>query len=207
MFTKYTETFTPLKETCEYLEEACYEGNLKELKRIYQENPDQIYTNWDALEFSIVQNKLNCVRFLLKHGAPFDNFSCMKAALHGHLRLLIYLHKKGCGWDYLTTTIAARHGKLDCLVYAVTNGCDLKRCALEAAIEGDHLDCVIFLSKYINIDDGLYKFILQKGNQNMANIFVIKQFDQELDHLINNIKKIELDEVDTITKELTSMNF
>ena len=83
-----------------------------------------------------------------ERGCLWDNVTCARAALYGHLDCLAYAHEHGCPWDYRTCAVAARNGHLDCLAYAHRHGCpwDVRTCVF-AALNG-HLDCLAYAHQH-----------------------------------------------------------
>jgi len=195
---------------CESMEEAAYEGNLEELKRFCELDPNQVWTNWDAMEYAIIQNNLSCVKYLLKNGAPCGTFGCAKAAHHGHLRILAALHRHGCDWDNMTTYCAAKQGNLECLVYAVRHGCNVDRSAIKEAIERGHKECVLFLLMWLerngyahdeNIEQW-YQYALKAGLYDIADKIYHLKFEKELNGMINQIDSLDLSEMNDVTMSI-----
>ena len=56
-------------------------------------------------------------------GCPWDEETCRKAAISGHLECLKYARENGCPWNTETCEGAAYNGHLECLKYAHENGC------------------------------------------------------------------------------------
>lgn len=80
------------------------------------------------------------VRYLRDHGCPWDESSCVNAALIGNVEMLIFLRENGCPWDYNTWYHAERVGALCVLAYAKANGCpdsDAALIASDTVIEAD----------------------------------------------------------------------
>lgn len=199
---------------CESIEEAAYEGNLSELKRIFQSNPESLYSNWDAMEYAIVQNNLSCVKFLLKNGAPCGSFGCAKAAHMGHFLILKFLHLAGCDWDNLTTYCAAKAGHLDCLMYAVRHGCTIDPQAIKLAIEKGHQKCVVFLIKWMTLSGQLVgdelvlytDMCLKAGLHDAVSHILLSSFDNDYLQLCEQTSEMDISDLSDVTQTMNHFN-
>ena len=70
-------------------------------------------------------DSLETLKFLHKHGCPFDAGTCSKAVLSGKLEKLVWLRSPpiNCPWDAGTTQNALYYCKWDMLKFALDNGC------------------------------------------------------------------------------------
>ena len=63
---------------------------------------------------------IEVLQWLRANGCPWDERTCVLAALGGHLPVL---RANGCPWDLWTCAKAANSGHLEVLQWARANGC------------------------------------------------------------------------------------
>jgi hypothetical protein len=70
-------------------------------------------------------DSLETLKFLHKHGCPFDEETCLHAVFSGQLKKLVWLRSPpiNCPWDAGTTETALRFCRWDMLKFALDNGC------------------------------------------------------------------------------------
>ena len=70
-------------------------------------------------------DSLETLKFLHKHGCPFDEGTCLHAAASGKLEKLVWLRSPpiNCPWDAGTTQTALSYCRWDMLKFALDNGC------------------------------------------------------------------------------------
>jgi hypothetical protein len=70
-------------------------------------------------------DSLETLKFLHKHGCPFDAGTCSKAVISGKLEKLVWLRSPpiNCPWDAGTTQTALYYCRWDMLKFALDNGC------------------------------------------------------------------------------------
>jgi hypothetical protein len=70
-------------------------------------------------------NSLDTLKFLHKHGCPFDEDTCVHAVCSGQFEKLVWLRSPpiNCPWDSGTTQFALRFCQWDTLKFALDNGC------------------------------------------------------------------------------------
>ena len=81
------------------------------------------YENNEICHNAIINNRLDCLKYVHENGYWWDESTCANAALNDNLTMLKYAHENGCPWDGITCVKAARNGHLGCLKYAHENGC------------------------------------------------------------------------------------
>ena len=114
------------------------EGNLEKLE-LGRVQLGGLVLSTRSSRFAAESGQLDALKYLRKHGCPWNAWTCGMAAQEGHLDVLKYAHENGCPWNEWTCLKAAEAGHLDVLQYAHENGCpwDEGTCFLAAA--GDHL--------------------------------------------------------------------
>ena len=70
-------------------------------------------------------DSLETLKFLHKHGCPFDAETCQRAVFSGKLEKLVWLRSPpiNCPWDADTTQAALHNCQWDMLKFALDNGC------------------------------------------------------------------------------------
>jgi len=102
---------------------------------------------WDeeTCRKAAISGHLECLKYARENGCPWNTETCEGAAYNGHLECLKYAHEKGCPWDESTCSWAAQYGQLECLKYAHEKGCPWDRWACESAAQYGHLECLKYL--------------------------------------------------------------
>ena len=85
---------------------------------------------------------MECLKYARENGCPWDEVTCIAAAVNGHLDCLRYARKNGCPWDEKTCEGAAKYGHLECLKYAREHGCPWDELTCRGAAEKGHLECL-----------------------------------------------------------------
>jgi hypothetical protein len=118
-------------------------GGIDCLKFIYKNKyPWNKFTSIAAIK----HNKLDCLESAYNNGCSMDE-TCDYAAMYGRLECLKFLHKHGCKWNDQTSKIAVMNGNLDCLKYLCENGCPLTEYACFFAAKIDRLDILKYVHK------------------------------------------------------------
>ena len=117
------------------------EGNLELLERGREEGLRLVLSVGSCAE-SARAGQLEVLKYLRRHGCPWDEGTCRNAAKGGHLDVLKWAHENRCPWDPFTCSDAAEGGHLDVLKWARAHQCpwQVKRCRGVARRNGhDHV--------------------------------------------------------------------
>lgn len=74
------------------MEEAAELGHLNVLKHLRIFNPTILFV-------AANRGHLECVKWLIENGCPWDWDTCAAAVAGGHLDVVRYLHSQNCPWD------------------------------------------------------------------------------------------------------------
>jgi hypothetical protein len=106
---------------------AAKNGHLKCLEYIYDKHVDTTCP-WNEITCAYAAEKghIDIINYMLEKECPLDTVACSYAAKGNHLEILKLLHKKGGIPLYLDTCLhAAIHNNMEMLLYAYHNGCKL----------------------------------------------------------------------------------
>jgi hypothetical protein len=71
----------------------------------------------------VCSNQVECLKFLVENGCPWNEWACYWAAYYNFLDCLKYLHESGCHWNEETCFTAFDHNNKECLKYLIDNEC------------------------------------------------------------------------------------
>ena len=117
---------------------AAENGHIDVLKWLYDNGEEMIQSptvSFSNLPLQYVPNGEPC---------KWDFLTCRKAALNGHLHVLIWVRENGCNWDSYTCSNASLNGHLHVLIWARENGCDWDCWTCSNAALNGHLDVLIW---------------------------------------------------------------
>ena len=110
--------------TLELFSQAAKSGNIPMMELCLRNG----CTTGASICSSAMQNKnheaaLTALKWLYKHGIPWDERVCTYAAVYGNLKALRWARENGCPWNSYTFNYAAQYGHIDILEYCFNDNC------------------------------------------------------------------------------------
>ena len=126
----------------EAINQAVKNGRLDILMDFHRKYKNQCPWNEETCITAALNGHIECLKYAHENGCPWDDWTCLSSAKNNHLECLKYAHKNGCPWDNWVCYWAAKYGHLECLKYAHENGCPWNDLTCAEAAKNGHLECL-----------------------------------------------------------------